>query len=394
VQSSDIVAAPEPLGDPEAPCDGDVASVNAAGSPADPQDSVRSYAEILGTYFTSRAEEALYRASLLSQRFIEAGLGPEEIIAVHAEAVEVASKGLGYRERARASTDALQFLLEMMIAYGVQYRAYLELRLRERERETEARLDLERQRALDAEESEREKEEILATISHELRTPITAAIGNIDLARRSLDRQQYERLPRQITAARDALGRLSRLTDDLIGASRDGLPSLTLEPIDAGEVLRQACAWVKPIADEKQIAITFDGDGTCDAIADSDALLTVFGNLLSNAVRYTPKGGRVEAQCGVEGAWAWFRVTDSGIGMTPETRARIFDKFYRAPDVKVAEPRGLGLGLAITQRLVAAHHGHLDVESEPGQGSTFLIRLPRHTTGTGFAPQDDCGGEP
>jgi two-component system sensor histidine kinase BaeS len=79
--------------------------------------------------------------------------------------------------------------------------------------------------------------------------------------------------------------------------------------------------------------------------------------------------------------------------MTPETRARIFDKFYRAPDVKIAEPRGLGLGLAITQRLVAAHHGHLDVESEPGQGSTFLIRLPRQTTGTGFAPREDCGGE-
>ena len=108
--------------------------------------AVDAYVQILGGYFTNRAEEALYRASLLSQQFIEEGLGPEEIIAVHAEAVEIATRGSGYRERARASTDALQFLLEMMIAYGVQYRAYLDLRLREREHETEARLSLERQR--------------------------------------------------------------------------------------------------------------------------------------------------------------------------------------------------------------------------------------------------------
>ncbi|HZO28332.1 MAG TPA: phosphatase RsbU N-terminal domain-containing protein, partial [Chloroflexota bacterium] len=217
-----------------------------ASGVADAPSSVQSYAEILGAYFTSRAEEALYRASLLSQRFIEEGLGPEEIIAVHAEAVEMATHGLSYRERSRASTDALQFLLEMMIAYGVQYRAYLDLRLREREHETEARLALERQRAADAEQSEQDMEAILATISHELRTPITAAIGNIDLAQRNLERERFEQLPRRLTAAREALGRLSRLTDDLIGASRDGLPNLTLETIDAGEVLRQACAWARP----------------------------------------------------------------------------------------------------------------------------------------------------
>ncbi len=356
---------------------------------ADSRDSVDSYATILGAYFTSRAEEALYRASLLSQKFIEQGLGPEEIIAVHAEAVEIATRGLGYRERARASTDALQFLLEMMIAYGVQYRAYLDLRLREREHETEARLALERQRAVDAEQSEQDKEEILATICHELRTPITAAIGNIDLARRSLDRQQYERLPQRLTAARDALGRLSRLTDDLVGASRGGLPGLTLETLDAGEVLRQACAWARPMADEKGITIVADEVGPCAAAGDSDALLTVFGNLLSNAIRYTPTGGRIEVNAGDEGAWVWFSVRDSGIGMTTETMARVFDKFYRAPEVKVAEPMGLGLGLAITQRLVAAHGGQLDVESQPGAGSTFRVRLPRQASTT----QAESGGD-
>src|SRR6185295_11854340 len=113
--------------------------------------------------FSNRSEEALYRASRLSQRFIEQGLGPEEIVALHAESVEMATEGLSYREAARASTDALQFLLEVMIAYGVQYQAYLALRLRERDHDVEARVALERQRVVDAERSEHEKEEILGT---------------------------------------------------------------------------------------------------------------------------------------------------------------------------------------------------------------------------------------
>jgi signal transduction histidine kinase len=340
---------------------------------------VDSYADALATYFTNRSEESLYRASLMSQRFIEEGFGPEEIIAVHADAVEVATRGLGYRERALASTDALQFLLEMMIAYGVQYRAYLELRLRERERETEARLALEQQRVADAEKSEREKEAILATISHELRTPITAALGNIDLARRSLANDQLDRLPRQLTAARDALGRLSRLSSDLIGASHDGLPALTFEMVEVDDILRKACAWARPNADQKRLTLVADDLTSCRIRGDADALLTVFGNLLSNAVRYTPHGGRINARCTTEGESILICISDTGVGMTPETRARIFEKFYRAPDATNVEPSGLGLGLSIAQRLVAAHGGSLDVETAYGEGSTFTVRFPRPT---------------
>jgi signal transduction histidine kinase len=355
----------------------------------DPPAPVESYADILASYFTNRAEEALYKASLLSQRFIEDGLGPEEIIAVHAEAVDIATRGLSYRERARAATDALQFLLEMMIAYGVQYQTYLDMRLRERERESEARLALERQRVVDAEQSEREKEAILATISHELRTPITAATGNIDLALRSLSREQHAQLPRQLTAARDALGRLSRLTDDLIGASRDGLPSLTFATISADEILSKACAWARPNADEKGLTLVSEQLLACQVIADADALLTVFGNLLSNAIRYTVGGGRVEVSCGTDDSWVWFTFADTGVGMTPETRARIFDKFYRAPDATHVEPNGLGLGLSIAQRLVVAHGGQLDVNSTYGEGTTFVVRLPREQV-----PLQERSGEP
>jgi signal transduction histidine kinase len=344
-----------------------------------PPAALDSYAEVLTRYFENRAEEALYHASLLSQRFIEEGLGPEEIVALHAEAVEIATKGLSYRESARASADALQFLLEIMIAYGVQYQAYLALRLREREHETEARLELERQRAVDAERSEREKEEILATISHELRTPLTAALGNVDLARRHVERGNVERVAASLNSARGALGRLARLTDDLVDASRGTPPSVTLERINASGVLLQACAWAQPLANEKGVTLVAGDFARCDVMADGDGLQAVFSNLLSNAIRYTPSGGRVEVDCGIDDDYVWFSVADTGIGIPDDVRQRIFERFYRAPDAKQAEPRGLGLGLSIALRLVQAHAGLLDVESTLGEGSVFRVRLPRHS---------------
>jgi signal transduction histidine kinase len=344
---------------------------------SDARSSTDSYAEILSQYFTSRAEEALYRASLLSQRFIEEGLGPEEIVAVHADAVETATDGLSYRERARASTDALQFLLEVMIAYGVQYQTYLDLRLREREREADARLALERQRVADAERSEHEKEEILATISHELRTPLTAALGNIDLARRHVSRGNLDRLGHTLNSARGALGRLARLTDDLVEASRGSAPRVRLEPIDAGGIFRQACAWAQPQAEEKGVNLICTSADDLRAVGDGDALQAVFSNLLSNAIRYTPAGGRIEATSEATEHKVVFSVTDTGIGMGPEVRDHIFERFYRSPEAKRAEPRGLGLGLSIALRLVQAHGGSLEVDSRPGEGSTFRVRLPR-----------------
>ena len=97
------------------------------------------------------------------------------------------------------------------------------------------------------------------------------------------------------------MGRLSELTDGLVGVSRDGLPMLVLEPVAAGEVLQQACAFARAMAAEKQIALLMDDLGSCEAVGDASALLAVFGNLLSNAIRYTPEGGQVEARCGVDG---------------------------------------------------------------------------------------------
>src|SRR5215208_4865962 len=166
------------------------------------------YERILADYVQQPTEEALYRVSLLSQGLIESGLGPEDIIALHFEALDRLMHGQPYRERSRVNTEAQQFLLEVMITYGVRFKEYLEIKMRQALQSAEA----------------------------------AAAQGNLDLAKRSLTRQDLERMLGQLDRAREALGRLSRLTADLVESSRDGDPTLTIAPLVLGEVVGQACA--------------------------------------------------------------------------------------------------------------------------------------------------------
>jgi signal transduction histidine kinase len=337
----------------------------------------RDYEEILAEYIRTHSEESLYRVSLLSQQLIESGLGPEDIIALHFESLDRVVAGQPYRERTRVITESQQFLLEVMISYGVRFKEYLELRLRESLRDAEARTAHERERAMDAERLGRQKAEILKVIAHELRTPIAAAQGNIDLAKRSLSREQLDRLPRLLDVARSAIDRLSRLSADLVEASRDELPALQPSDQNLTRLVALACAWAEPTADANQVTIVHETAGEdIQAACDGDAVLSILGNLLSNAVRYTPAGGQVTARCGHDGQWAWIEVRDTGIGMPSDVQAHIFDQFYRAPEARHLEARGLGLGLALVRRLVDGHGGRVEVESSPGQGSTFRVYLP------------------
>jgi two-component system phosphate regulon sensor histidine kinase PhoR len=279
------------------------------------------------------------------------------------------------RGQARAIGDAHQFLLEVMIAYGVKYKEYLELKLRDSLREAEARAEVERLRAMEAEQAEREKAEMLAAVAHELRTPLTAARGNLDLAVRRLSSGQTETLVPLLGSAREALDRLSRLTADLVQFSRGVAPHLERSTEDLHVILEQACAWVRPTATSKGIGLALEPMESLSVHANPDALLSVFGNLLSNAVRYTPAGGSVHVLSGRRGAEAWVEVHDTGIGIPPEIQARIFERFYRGDDARKLDSQGLGLGLTLVQQMVQAHDGRIELESEPGRGSCFRVTL-------------------
>lgn len=336
-----------------------------------------SYPAVLGEYIHEHSESSLYRASVLSQIFVENGMGPDEIIAFHFEALEQVMKGASHREQARAIADAHQFLLEVMIAYGVRFKEYLELKVRDSIREAELRANVDRQRALEAQQAERQKSEIMAMISHELRTPLTAAKGNIDIAVYSMNRGQVERVVPLLGNAQEALERLSRLTADLVEASRGEPPKLEFAEVDLNAVVDQACRWVHAAAASKNIFLKVEkADGPVPVRANTDAMLSALGNLLSNAVRYTPNGGEIAVRMRNGDGQAAIEVQDNGIGMTPEVQERIFERFYRGPQARSVDGRGLGLGLALALDMVRAHEGRLEVESVPGDGSTFRIVLP------------------
>ena len=340
---------------------------------AEPLVSTSAYAEAFEEYARTHSEASLYHASQLSQAFVKQGVGPEEIIALHGDAVERVSAGMSDRERVRMSSDSLQFLLEVMIAYGVQHAAFTELKAQEAEQRAVEAHKL----AEAAQQADQLKAELMALVAHELRTPLTAALGTVQLARRSLSRGNVERLPRLLDSTEVTLQRLSRLTGDLVEASRGENPVLHRTPQELFVLLSQACGWAAAVAQEKGVNLHRESEAwSARVLGDPDALLTVFGNLLSNAVRYTPPGGSVTVRYGTEAEHAWVDVVDSGIGMSPEVQQRIFEQFYRAPEAQQVEQQGLGLGLFLVQRLVQAHGGRIQVTSSPEVGSTFRILLP------------------
>jgi signal transduction histidine kinase len=308
---------------------------------------------------------------------VESGLGPEDIIALHCECLDGILRGRPAREQVAATNDAHQFLLEVMIAYGVKYKEFLELRLSQTLREAEARAARSRERVEEAERIGREKDEILGVIAHELRTPIAAARGSVDLAVRSFKHGRMDRIEPLLDTSRAALDRLSRLTGDLVEASRGTPPVLERSPHALDGIVEQAYAWATPAAIAKGVELVLEDRRTrATVLGSADALLSVFGNLLSNAVRYTPTGGQVTIRIGRDGELAWVEVADTGIGMTSDVQTRVFDKFYRSAQARAVESQGLGLGLSLVQQFVSAHDGRVEVTSTPGLGSSFTVWLP------------------
>lgn len=331
---------------------------------------------MLRDYLHAHSEDSLYRASLLSRACIEAGLGPEEIIALHGEAFAHATASLDYRGQARAGTDALAFLLEVMIAYGVQHQELVEAHVAAERARADAALNERQSLIAKANEAERTMTDSLAMIAHELRTPLMAALSNVDLVIRVMETGDTQRVPRFLGSARDALLRLSRLSGELLDVSRGQPPELDRVPVELPVVLSQACSWAASVAEAKGIEIVrAGGPFSLRVLGDEDALLTIFGNLLSNAIRYTPRG-RVTVQHWTDADRAVVEIKDTGVGIAEEELSRIFESFYRGAGARQLESEGLGLGLTLAQRFAALQGGHIEAESVVGRGSTFRVVLP------------------
>jgi CheY-like chemotaxis protein/nitrogen-specific signal transduction histidine kinase len=230
----------------------------------------------------------------------------------------------------------------------------------------------------DAEAANRLKDEFLAVVSHELRTPLSAILGWARL----LGGGQLD--PARSTQAIHVIERngkaLARIIDDLLDISRLLGGRVHIEPraVDLVAVIEGAIDEVRPAADAKGLRLTFTCDAVPDPIAgDASRLQQVIANLLSNGVKFTPPGGRVEVRLAPRGAEAEIRVVDTGEGIAAEFLPRIFDRFTQADASSTRRQGGLGLGLAIVKALIERHGGTVLAESPgPGRGATFTVSLP------------------
>ncbi|HEX8709914.1 MAG TPA: PAS domain S-box protein [Pyrinomonadaceae bacterium] len=229
-----------------------------------------------------------------------------------------------------------------------------------------------------AEEANRLKDDFLATLSHELRTPLTAILGWARLlSSGQLDQATVTRAIEIIERNAEAQ---KQLIEDILDVSRiiTGKLTLNVEPLPPVAVIEAAIDSVRPAAEAKQIELQVLVDSHAGLISgDAARLQQVVWNLLTNAVKFTPEGGRVEVRVEAEGSFIQIKVTDTGEGIDPEFLPFIFDRFRQADATATRKRGGLGLGLAIVRHLVELHGGTVSAESKgAGQGTTFIITLP------------------
>jgi len=230
------------------------------------------------------------------------------------------------------------------------------------------------------ERANRLKSEFLANVSHELRTPMNAIIGYSKLMLDGLDgelnEQQETDLQRVTTAADNLLGLINGLLD--LSKIEAGRMEITVEELALGPLAEEVIQLVRPQADAKGITLSCSVEADAPAVlADRARIRQVLVNLMSNAVKFTDAGGVRIAASSADG-WVTLSVTDSGIGISREAQAYIFDEFRQADASTTRKYGGTGLGLAISKRLVALHGGRIWVESNPTGGSTFSFTLPAH----------------
>ncbi|HNS97123.1 MAG TPA: PAS domain S-box protein [Polyangiaceae bacterium] len=226
----------------------------------------------------------------------------------------------------------------------------------------------------------RMKDEFLANMSHELRTPLNSVLGLADALLEGVFGDVDEQQQQIVQTMRDSGHHLLDLINDILDLSKieAGRLTLDLRPIRISEVCQVSLRMIRPLALDKRIGSWMRVDPRCPvAVADERRLKQMLVNLLVNAVKFTPAGGQVGLEAWMENDSVFFSVCDTGIGISPPDLRRIFEPFTQIDSSLARQHEGTGLGLALVRRLAELHQGHIDVVSEPGQGSRFTIVLPR-----------------
>ncbi len=228
-------------------------------------------------------------------------------------------------------------------------------------------------------ELDRYKGELIATISHELKTPLTTIIGHVELIEEDHDESE---VPSSIAAIRRSADRLDRLIQNLLDYAKvqERREAVRCEVHLVG-LAEAAIELLTPQAEAGGVDIVLHRPPSAVVVrGDADELGTLLDNLVSNAVKYTRPGGRVTISIDTVDGWNQVTVTDTGIGISPVDRSHLFSAFHRSSNPEALSTPGTGLGLAISRRIAESHGGRIDAESTLGHGSSFRLLLPTRST--------------
>jgi len=229
------------------------------------------------------------------------------------------------------------------------------------------------------EHSFRHMNRFTADASHELRTPLTVLRGELEGIARRPDIPVSAR--ETIESALEETERLSKIVESLLAISRldAGEALMNRERFDLAELTADTVDQMRLLAEDKRITLNCIAENGARVEGDSGRLKQVIVNLVDNAIKYTGEGGRVEIRVGTEDGSARLEVSDSGIGIPPESLKHVFERFYRVDKARSRQLGGAGLGLSIVKSICSAHGGSIRVESKDGNGSCFTVDLPLST---------------
>jgi signal transduction histidine kinase len=225
-----------------------------------------------------------------------------------------------------------------------------------------------------AQQATRARDDVLAVVAHDLRNPLSVVRNAAEMMLELVADDGLRRYPEMIRRSADTM---NRMIEDLLEVARLDSRRLTLDLAEwrAAALVGEAISMLRPLAEARGIDLSVDPLPEAWRVrADSARVLQVFSNLLGNAIKFTPSGGRISLSFGETEAEVRFAIADSGPGIPPEKLPHVFGRFWQAD---ASDGRGLGLGLAIAKSLVEAHGGRIWIESRAGEGTTVYFTLPK-----------------
>lgn len=224
------------------------------------------------------------------------------------------------------------------------------------------------------------KNEILGTVAHDLKNPLGVILGRTEMLKELISTGASESgVVAQVDHIRDATKRLTTMVDHLISDAMADAFDITIrrEPVDVAALVKEVAEANQPLAVNKQQAISVTAPANIVTMCDTDRIREAIDNLISNAIKYSPIGGKIGVAVTHEGSETIVRISDEGAGLSPEDLGRLFGRFQRLSAKPTAGESSTGLGLSIVKRIIDMHGGEVTAESEgPGKGSTFTVTLP------------------